>query len=127
MVGAGTVNLGITAHSFYWSPDDGVTPPGIWPWVQGKMMPQKICGMMNIVGYGEIATREHRGRSRRVRVLHTNLTEHYYAKCQIKLPDGSPVFGSGDIVNPTLPSMMAEIQKGRRNGAVVRRRRRREQ
>ena len=126
-VGAGTVNLGITAHSFWWEPNDnGVTPSCLWPWVQGKMMPQKICGMMNIVGYGSIQEREHRGRKRTIRVLHTNSTENYYAKCQIKLPDGGSVFGNGDIVNPTLPEMLKAIQAGRpsANGRSTRRRRR---
>ena len=113
-VGAGTVNLGITAHSFWWDPNDnGVTPSCIWPWVQGKMMPQKICGMMNVVGYGSIQTRERNGRSRTVRVLHTNATENYYAKCQIKNGDGTPVFTGGDIVNPTLPGVMEAINKAR--------------
>lgn len=126
-VGAGTVNLGITAHSFWWEPNDnGVTPSCLWPWVQGRMMPQKICGMMNIVGHGEVETREHRGRKRTVRVLHTNAAENWYAKCQLKLPDGSPIFPTGDIVNPTLPGLMEAINQSRRNGGR-RRRRRREQ
>jgi len=125
MVGAGTVNLGITAHSFWWEPfDNGVTPSCIWPWIQGKMMPQKICGMMNVVGYGSIETREHRGRKRTVRVLHTNATENYYAKCQIKA-DGRSVF-DGDVINPTLPGLMEKIALGRpsTNGRANRRRRR---
>lgn len=128
-VGAGTVNLGITAHSFWWEPNDnGVTPSCLWPWVQGKMMPQKISGMMNIVGYGALETREHRGRKRQVRVLHTNATENYYAKCQIKLPDGGSVFGSGDVINPSFPELMKAIQAGRpsSNGRTTTRRRRRE-
>jgi hypothetical protein len=127
-VGAGTVNLGITAHSFWWDPNDnGVTPSCLWPWVQGKMMPQKICGMMNIVGYGAIETREHRGQKRTVRVLHTNAAENYYAKCQVKLPDGGSVFGNGDIINPTLPTIMEAIKAGRPSDGRVMRRRRREQ
>jgi hypothetical protein len=120
-VGAGTVNLGITAHAFYWEPNDNdVTPARMWPWVQGKMMPAKIAGMMNIVGYGEIRSREHRGKTREVRVLHTSATENYYAKCQIKLPDGSPIF-NGEIVSPTLPAMMEALGRGR---TTTRRRRR---
>jgi hypothetical protein len=113
MVGSGSVNLGITAHSFWWEPNDEVTPSALWPWIQGKMMPQKICGMMNIVGYGEVKTREVQGRSRVTRVLHTNKTEGYYAKCQYKLPDGSSVFGDGDLVSPTLPKLVEMIDKGR--------------
>jgi len=126
-VGAGTVNLGITAHSFWWEPNDnGVTPSCLWPWIQGKMMPQKICGMMNVVGYGSIQTREHRGRKRTVRVLHTNSTENYYAKCQLKTPTGEPIFPGGDIINPTLPGILEAIQKNRPMNGQPRRRRRRE-
>lgn len=125
MVGDGSVNLGITAHSFWYEPNnplDELTPSCLWPWIQGKNMPSKICGMMNIVGYMEVQERELRGRKRTVRVLHTNKTERWYAKCQIKLPDGSSVFGDGDIVNPTLPEMVAAIKKGRpvSNGAGTR-------
>jgi len=84
---------------------------------------------MNIVAYGSIQERERNGRKRQVRVLHTNATESYYAKCQIKLPDGGSVFGNGDIINPTLPEMMKSIQAGRpsSNGRTTTRRRRREQ
>lgn len=113
MVGAQIINLGITAHSFYWEPDDGVTASAIWPWIQGKMMPQKISGMMNLVAYMETKEREVRDRTRIVRVMHTNKTEHYYAKCQFKLPDGSSVFGRGDVINPTLPGVVEAISKGR--------------
>lgn len=122
-VGSGQVNLGITAHSFWWETDDAVTPSCLWPWVQGKGMPAKICGMMNIVAYGELREREIRGEKRLVRVLHTNSNPRYYAKCQFKLPDGTSVFGNGDIYNPTLPAMMEAIQKGRarRTGRTSRR------
>jgi hypothetical protein len=80
--------------------------------------------MCNIVAYGSIETREHRGRKRTVRVLHTNAAENYYAKCQIKTADGLSVFPSGEIVNPTLPGILEAIQKGRPQPAVRRRRRR---
>jgi hypothetical protein len=132
-VGAGVVNLGITAHSFWWEPNnnlDELTPACLWPWIQGKNMPSKICGMMNVVGYMEVETRERGNRKRQVRVLHTNKTERFYAKCQFKLRDGSSVFGDGDVVNPTLPGITQSIMAGRPsgNGAGPRtRRRRREQ
>lgn len=128
IVGAGTVNLGVTAHAFWWEPyDNGVTPSCLWPWIQGKMMPAKIAGMMNIVAYGSIEEREGRGgRKRQVRVLHTNANESWYAKCQIKTPDGGSVFGTGDIINPSIPEMMEAIQAGRpSNGRTTRRRTRR--
>ena len=37
--------------------------------------------------------------------MHTNKTERWYAKSQFKLPDGSSVFGDGEVVNPTLPQV----------------------
>lgn len=121
-VGAGVVNLGITAHSFWWEPNnplDELTPSCLWPWIQGKNMPSKICGMMNVVGYMEVETREVRGRKRQIRVMHTNKTERYYAKCQFKLPDGSSVFGDGDVINPNLTDVTKAIMAGRpaQNGA----------
>jgi hypothetical protein len=89
------------------------------------MMPAKICGMMNIVAYGSIQERERNGRKRTVRILHTNAAENWYAKCQVKLPDGGSVFGNGDIINPTLPTIMEAIKAGRpSDGRVMRRRRR---
>ncbi len=134
-VGAGQFNLGITAHSFYWEPkskdvENYNIEPCMWPWIQGKGMPSKICGMMNVVGYMEVKTRKIKGREREIRVLHTNKSPDWYAKCQIKTPDGKSVFGDGDLINPTLPEMMEMISKGRpvhkqEHQRVVRRRTRR--
>lgn len=130
-VGEGIVNLGITAHSFWWEPVgpvDELTPACLWPWIQGKNMPSKICGMMNVVGYMEVATREVRGRKRQVRTLYTNKTERWYAKSQFKLPDGTNVFGDGTVLNPTLPGVVEAISKGRLTtpaGSTTPRRRRR--
>lgn len=125
MVGAEIVNLGITAHSFWWEPDDGVTPSALWPWVQGKMMPQKICGMMNIVGYMAVEERTVRGQTRMARVIHWDKTPNYYAKNTFLLPDGTSTIPSGITVNPTLPQIYEAISKGRpvirgtRRGATV--------
>jgi hypothetical protein len=125
-VGSGSVNLGITAHSFWYEPNnplDELTPSCLWPWIQGKNMPSKICGMMNVVAYMETETREHRGRKRTVRVMHTNKDERFYAKCQFKTQEGGSVFGDGNIVNPTLPEITKAITAGRlsTNGAAPRR------
>jgi hypothetical protein len=119
VVGAGVVNLGITAHSFWYEPkqgsvDEETVEPSLYPWIQGKAMPSKFCGMMNIVGYGNLRTRKRGTREITERVIHTNKTERYYAKCQYKLPDGGNVFGpDGVIVNPTMPKIMEAINKGR--------------
>ena len=115
-VGAGGFNFGITAHSFWYTDPEGDAPTSqLMPWIQGKAKPQKICGMMNLVGYMEVKQRQVRGEERVSRIIHFNKTDRYYAKCQFKLPSGEPVFGdNGTVVNPTMPKLMEAIQKGRR-------------
>jgi hypothetical protein len=130
IVGAGVVNLGITAHSFWYEPNnplDELTIPALYPWIQGKNMPSKISGMMNIVAFMDTRERERNGRKMTQRVMHTNKSERYYAKCQFKLPDGKSPFGDGDLINPTLPKMMEALAPARpaRNGQPIARRRRR--
>jgi len=111
-VGLGSFNLGIMAHSFWYEPD-GADAPYLAPWIQGKAMPQKICGMMNMVGYMEVAKRTIRGQEREVRQIHWNKTDTYYAKNQFKNRDGTSVFPSGITINPTMPNLVETIEKGR--------------
>jgi hypothetical protein len=125
-VGSGGFNFGITAHSFWYTDPESDTPTSqLMPWIQGKAMPQKICGMMNIVGYMEVKQRTVRGEEKLARIIHFNKTDRWYAKCQFKLPTGEPVFGdSGTVVNPTMPKLMEAIQKSRvRRGRRTRRER----
>jgi hypothetical protein len=112
-VGAEAFNLGITAHSFWYEdPETNEPASQLMPWIQGKQMPSKICGMMNLVCFGELRTRTVRGEERLSRVLHTNKTERWYAKNQFKLPGGAGVFGdTGTIINPTMPEIVAAINK----------------
>lgn len=113
-VGAAQFNFGITAHPFWYEPQDEDLPPYLMPWIQGKNMPNKICGMMNLVGYYQQRERTVRNETKTSRVLHTNKATSWYAKNQFKLPDGTGVFGeSGSLVNPTIPKMMELIQEGR--------------
>lgn len=108
-VGAGEFNFGITAHPFWFTdPDSGETQ--LMPWIQGKAMPQKICGMMNLVSYMEVREREIRGEKRQTRILHFNKSSDYYAKCQFNR-DGRSVFEE-DSINPTLPEIMETIGRG---------------
>jgi len=88
-------NFGMTAHEMrYVSPKTG--EEHIWPWVQGKMMPEKICAYATIVGHLEVLETEEHGR---VRVLHTQPHGEYYAK------DGLGAFPKGRIVRPTVPKL----------------------
>jgi hypothetical protein len=121
-VGAADFNFGVTAHPFWYEPKDDDIEPYLMPWVQGKNMPNKICGMMNLVGYYQLREREVKGVKRQTRALHTMKTGTWYAKSQFKLPDGSGVFGdSGSIINPTIPKMMEAIEAGRTKKPVRRR------
>ncbi len=125
IVGAGMCNIGITAHSFWYTdPDAEEGAAQLMPWIQGKAMPQKICGMMNIVGYLKIREREVRGQKRTSRVMYTDKTETYYAKNQFKTRTGEGVFGDGGmIINPTIPGIMTAVAKARRPAATPARRR----
>lgn len=112
MVGAADFHIIITAHSFWKTDDEGNEK--LWPWIQGKNMPSKIAGMMNFVTYMEVKEREIRGEKRESRILHTNASSQYIAKCQFKTSPGGPsVFPDGRIVNPTIPQIMETIGKGR--------------
>lgn len=110
-VSAAEFDLIITAHSFHYEPK-GSDESYIAPWVQGKAMPERICGMMNIVGYGTIEERTVRGNKKDVRVIHWDKTEEYYAKNQFK-NGAESVFPSGMSVNPSLPEIWEAIKKGR--------------
>lgn len=98
IVGMEVVNFGITAHpAEMTNPVDDERPDVLMPYVQGKNMATKICGYMNLVAYLEVTES---GR----RVMHTNLTERYYAKNQFK--DTIP---KGRLINPTIPKLMTEL------------------
>jgi hypothetical protein len=110
-VGAAEFDLILTAHSFWYEPK-GSDEAYIAPWVQGKAMPERMCGMMNAVGYGTLEEYQVRGNTKQRRVINWDAKDDYYAKCQFKV-NGAPVFPEGRTLNPTLPDVWAEIKKGR--------------
>ena len=124
-VGAELFNLGITAHPFWMTiptteaPEESIEK--LMPWIQGKSMPQKISGYMNIVGYYEVSgSKEHPD----WRYLYTNANNRYYAKDQFNALGGK-------MRNPTIPAIMSAINGNKkvptrrtaRRTAPVRRRR----
>lgn len=110
-VSAAEFDLIITAHSFWYEPKDS-DDAYIAPWIQGKGMPQRICGMMNIVGYGTIEERTVRGHQRNQRVINWDKGVDFYAKNQFK-KNGVSVYPEGKVVNPTLPEVWATLNQGR--------------
>lgn len=109
MVGAEGFNFGITAHPFWYTdPESDMPTSQLMPWIQGKSMPQKICGYMNVVGFMEVKSRGKGAQAKKYRVIHTSKSDRYYAK------DQYDAFGeNGDIINPTLPKMMEAIESVR--------------
>lgn len=112
MAGVGTFNFGVTAHP-YWGKnidDDDL----LMPWVQGKSMPEKVCGSMNIVGYMEVRKLKLKGeqKAKLRRVINFNVTERYYAKDQFD------AFPNGRLVDPTMQSFMKAVKAARSRGAA---------
>ena len=100
-------NFGITAHPYRFEiPDKNCDDPDdtevlYMPWIQGKQMPEKVCGYMNIVGYLDVAT-DKEGNEHRV--LYTKKRRNFYAKDQ---------FGAfnGRMVDPTVPKIEKAIKE----------------
>jgi hypothetical protein len=113
VVGLDAFNFGWTAHPFLGNilNDEGSHDEILLPWVQGKNMPLKMCGYMNMVAYYQIKKQKEKS----VRVLRTNLTEHYFAKDQFD------AFPNGRMVNPTMPKIMAAIEAARPKPAAKKR------
>lgn len=88
------INFGVTSHP--WRYQDAVTGDEmIMPWIQGKQMPQTICGMMNVIGF---LTMDEDGQ----RLLYTKPRHGYYARDRFK------ALGPG-MKNPTIPKIEAKI------------------
>jgi len=105
-VGADLFNFGVTAHPFWMTIQSGETPEEAYeqlmPWIQGKAMPTKICGYMNVVSFMEVARVKvgRDGDKKDRRVLHFNKTSRWYAKDQFStFSDGRFVAETPDIVD----------------------------
>jgi hypothetical protein len=107
MVSLDTVNVGVTAWAFK---DEDENGRPLWmPWVQGRAMPQKICGYMNLVGRLAVLARQKDGdtykKGDQYRVMFTDLTDKYYAKDQY--------LGAfkGKMFHPTMPKIIKVIDQ----------------
>jgi hypothetical protein len=88
-------NFGITAHPFYWSTDVGEEK--MWPWIQGRNMPQTICGHMNVIGRMMV---DKEGKNR----VYFKETDVYYAK------DRFGALGAG-LINPSIAGIERKIKE----------------
>lgn len=112
MAGIGSFNFGVTAHTFWGKniDDDDL----LMPWVQGKNMPEKVCGCMNVVGYMEVRKLKLAGEDKATerRVINFNQTDRYYAKDQFD------AFPKGRLVDPTMPAFMEAVKAARAKQAA---------
>jgi hypothetical protein len=94
------MNIGITAHVLrVEDEDDGAV--AYWPAITGKLMPQKICGYMGIVGYmGQQKVKvKGKDQTREVTTLRTQRSDKFYAKDRYGSLQGKP------MPNPTIPKL----------------------
>jgi hypothetical protein len=96
---AGNFHLGITCWSEeLW--DEQKDNEILKPWVQGRMMSDKIMGYCNMVGYLE-------ARDSGRRILRFDLTDTYYGKDQFN------AFKNHRLVDPTMPKIMDALKAAR--------------
>lgn len=107
IVGAAYFNFGVTAHPTRvddpFSDDDENIHEIMMPYIQGKQMPEKICGYMNMVAYLHIVKDKKTGNLRRV--LRTQASDRWYAK------DQWGAVPNGRLVDPSLPKLVSLIEQ----------------
>lgn len=109
MVGCPHWHFGITCHPRVSASSEDEEAPNekLMPYVQGKNMPQRVCGYMNVVAYMTIET-VGRGKKRDARVIQLNQTPRYYAKDQFDSTE------SGRVIDPTMPKLIEGIMASKK-------------
>lgn len=90
----------VVAHAFVWQ-EDQQDEERRWPLIQGKGMPSKISGYMNLVTYMTAGTNDD---GIYVRKIHARKEEDFFAK------DGWDAFPKGFMNDPTLPKLLSIIE-----------------
>jgi hypothetical protein len=113
MMGCDLFNFGITAHQFWaemteGEPDDDMPQvvEKMMPWVQGKGMPQRIAGYMQMVGYNTVHESKTKKGEQFV-VTRFKGNAGFYAKDQFN------AFPTGKVTNLTVPKLEAAVQAAR--------------
>lgn len=99
------INFGMTSHPFRWIEGESEEDEAemVWPFIQGKNMPAKICGWMNVIGYVKLGQAQVKGQTGTHQLLYTKELPGYYARDRFSvLP--SP------MVNPTIPRIQSIIE-----------------
>jgi hypothetical protein len=118
MMGCDLFHLGITAHQFWMEvsegePDDGVPNmvEKMMPWVQGKGMPMRIAGYMQMVGYNTVHNSKKKEGEQYV-VTRFNGNAGFYAKDQFH------AFPGGKVTNLTVPKLEAAVNAAKETSAT---------
>lgn len=103
------INLILTAHAMVSERElaDGSTITSMMPAVQGRLMPQKICGYVGIVAHLQ-TVQSKKDADKDYPVLSTRRIDGWYGKDRYS--------AIGRMPNPTIPKVLAAIEK-RRNAA----------
>ncbi len=113
IVGLEKFNFIVTAHPFWGTnlEDEEL----LMPWIQGKNMPEKICGSMNMVGLMEVKAVKAEGEKKAVkrRVIQFGASDRFYAKDQFD------AFPKNRLVDPTMASFMEGVNAARAREAVA--------
>lgn len=98
------MNVGITAHVLRVEDDDDGAV-AYWPAITGKLMPQKICGYMGIVGYMGRQKVKVKGKdeTKEVTTLRTQRSEKFYAKDRYGALNGQP------MPEPSIPKLIKKV------------------
>lgn len=112
IVGLQKFNFIATAHAFWGTNlnDEEM----LMPWIQGRNMPEKICGTMNMVGMLEVKSIKLPGEKKAVkrRVIQFGASDRYYAKDQFD------AFPKNRLVDPTMETFVAGVEAARARDAV---------
>lgn len=110
---SGAFHFGITAHMIE-AEDPETEKDMLMPEVQGKKMPTRTMGAMNVVGYYRWAKQGKGDKAKRVRVIDFHETESFKAKDQLN------VFGEkGRLVSPTMPDIHRAISSKKKGGTTA--------
>lgn len=105
------INFGFTAHVMITEDHDGTTT--YMPYIQGKGMPSKVCGYMNVIGYLGSTNKEVNGKKKEVPRVLTKKFGKFYAR------DRFNALGTF-IDNPTIPEIESRIREAEKKRAATR-------
>jgi hypothetical protein len=119
MMGCDLFNFGITAHQFWVEVQEGEPDTHgpnyierMMPWIQGKGMPQRIAGYMQMVGYSTVHESKKRKGEQYVKTRFRG-NVNFYAKDQFH------AFPSGQVIDLTVPKLEAAVAAAKKTKSTT--------